>query len=618
MADSLRNEEQTRRITRLEAEYEFKQEKDSIQYANELDRIALEKDIDQGRAIQLMAFIAISLLVILLVVLFLFYRSNRRSNKVLSQQAQQLKTLDEAKSKFFANISHELRTPLTLVNSPLAQVLADSKQQFSPSSQKLLTIAQENTFHLKELVDDILDLSKLENSQLQLVESRVNIGDLILRIASNFDSLAQHLLINYELTLDDALTATWLSLDRKKFEKILNNLLSNAIKFTPSKGTVFLEAQIREAALFVKVRDTGSGIDPEDLPHIFDRFSQSRQPSQLMQGGSGIELAIVKEYVKLMQGEIAVESELQKGSEFTLKLPVREVDAPLEGEATDEGLETEGFSEYQELAIPFSTPSLNLKEQEFTILIVEDHPQMQQFIRDLLPSHFRKLVAFNGLKALEVLEKEKVDLIISDVMMPQMDGYALVEHLKSSEAHFRIPIILLTALGGEGHKLKGLMLGVNDYLSKPFSPQELWVRVHNLLQRSLLSKEADAEERDDAQEDVPGTTVEINQRDLEWLQLVKQTIEEELQNEQFLIADLAPQFHLSERQFRRKLKQLTGLSPKQYQQEIALQIARELLESGKCQTVKEVAYTVGMQSPARFSKLYEGRFGKRPAAFFGR
>jgi len=178
-----------------------------------------------------------------------------------------------------------------------------------------------------------------------------------------------------------------------------------------------------------------------------------------MQGGSGIGLAIVKEYAKLMQGDITVESELQKGSEFTLTLPLHEVDVPVGPASTVYALADEETDHDEGLATPLSHPAISITDQPYTILIVEDHPQMQQFIRDLLPASFRKLVANNGLNALEVLKTEPVDLIISDVMMPQMDGFALVEHLKASAAYFRIPIILLTALGGEAQKLKGLMLG---------------------------------------------------------------------------------------------------------------------------------------------------------------
>jgi signal transduction histidine kinase/DNA-binding response OmpR family regulator len=619
MADSLQNEAQTRNIARLEAEYEFKQERDSIQFANQTQRLALENDIAQARTIQRSAFIAISLLVILLLVLFLFHKSSKRANQLLTQQAEQLKTLDEAKSRFFANVSHELRTPLTLVSSPLTQVLTDAGPQLAGPHRQLLTLAQENSFQLKELVDDILDLSRLENSQLQLSEQRVNLGALIQLCASNFDSLAQHLLIHHEIRMEDALRHTWVLLDRKKFEKVLNNLLSNAIKFTPSQGRVSLEAQRQDRLLRLTVCDTGAGIDPEDLPHIFDRFTQSQQPERMMQGGSGIGLAIAKEYTQLMQGHITVESERGKGSTFTLTLPLREVEPPVAEEATEAALTEEDHSDTQAWVTPVNPASPTLEDRTFTILIVEDHPQMQQFVRSLLQPRFRTLMAHNGVKALEVLEQEPVDLIISDVMMPQMDGFALVEHLKRSEAYFRLPIILLTALGGEEHKLKGLMLGVNDYLPKPFFPQELWVRVHNLLQRSLAAQEEEAEDAIEVPAtDAASVELEVHPRDLAWLQEVKQAIEAGLPNEQFLISDLAEQFHLSERQFRRKLKQLTGLSPKQYQQEIALQTARELLEGGQCETVKAAAYSVGMQSPARFSKLYEARFGKKPSELVGR
>ncbi len=608
MADSLQNEEQTREITRLEMNYEFEQEKDSLEFANARQRISLEKDIERGRVFKVWASLAILLLASFITVLILFLRARNRANR-------QLKALDETKSRFFANVSHELRTPLTLLSAPLKQVLADTSQIWHANNQQLLAIAQENTHQLKAYVNDILDLSRLENSQLQLETSQVQLGDLIKRIFANYDTLAQHQLIEYNLEMDSSLEVIWVSLDAKKFEKVLNNLISNAIKFTPSKGWVEVAASKENAQLVMKVSDTGSGIDPKDLPHIFDRFSQSRQPNQLMQGGSGIGLAIVKEYTQLLQGKVSVSSELNKGSTFTLKLPIREVAAPpIIAEVEDANLSLED----QALILQNGSGAL-VENKEFTVLIVEDHPQMQQYIRNLLQTDYRTLVAYNGLNALEIIENEPVDLIVSDVMMPQMDGFALVEKLKNSEAYHHIPIILLTALGDEAHRIKGLMLGVNEYLAKPFSPQELTIRAQNLLTRSwkIQQEVNQAEENTASPNENQASSVQLKQVDLEWLEGVKQTIKEELQNEAFLITDLAEQFFLSERQFRRKIKLLTGLSPKQLQHEVALQIARDLLERGQYQTIKEVAYHVGMQNAARFSKLYEARFGKRPTEYFG-
>jgi len=597
MADSLINEEQTRKLTSQELNYEFEKEKDSIQLANQTQQALLEKDVQQARNIQIFALIAAALLGLFVTALVLFLRTKQRANKQLQQ-------LDEARSRFFANISHELRTPLTMIHSPL-QVLSSAGQQLSATNQRLLSVAQNNSAKLKELVDDILNLSKLENSQLQLEEQKINIGKSILRIVSNYESLAEHLEIRYENQIESSLEHTWVLLDDDKFEKILNNLLSNAIKFTPPEGRVTVKANTNSGSLIVKVTDTGAGIASEDLPHIFNRFSQSVQPNQLMQGGSGIGLAIVKEYVQLLQGNITVDSELGKGSEFTLTLPMQTIDPP-----KSEDLDSEEDLPRKDQSLNDLIKSSDLltnNGQEMTVLIVEDHPQMQQFIKSLLHAQFRTLVAFNGVKALEILEKEKVDLIISDVMMPQMNGYELVEQLKGSEEYFQIPIILLTALGGEEHRIKGLMLGVNDYLQKPFSPQELWVRAHNLLQRSFEAKQ-EAQNIQGEEE----LTDEIKSKDLMWLEEVKNTIQSEAQNEKFLATDLADTFHLSERQFRRKLKMLSGLSPKQFQQEVQLQMARELLLDGKFETVKEVSYTVGMQRTARFSNLYEKRFGKRP------
>jgi DNA-binding response OmpR family regulator len=249
---------------------------------------------------------------------------------------------------------------------------------------------------------------------------------------------------------------------------------------------------------------------------------------------------------------------------------------------------------------------------------------MQRFIQQLLSHKYHTFVANHGKQALEILGKESIDLVVSDVMMPEMDGYTLLKHLKEHNSYTNIPVVMLTALNNEDSKLQALTIGVDDYLSKPFSPEELMARVHNLLERyavrQMVVKEIQEEAKELQTEGVVSEGLsseqEIKQKDIEWLKEVENSMRKELENAEFNIGSLADTFFLSQRQFQRKMKKVTGLTPKKFQQEVALQEGRKLLENKTYSTVKAIAYSVGMSNVWRFSQLYETRFGKSPSDYF--
>jgi signal transduction histidine kinase/DNA-binding response OmpR family regulator len=616
---ALYNEENTRALVQQEYDKEL-QQKALFQQQKEAE-LAKQKWITATMIGACLAFILIA---------FAFYKnyqSKNKANKLLraknveiSEQRARLEVLDHTKSRFFTNISHELRTPLTLISSPLQSLLKNTKEQFLPSTKETLHLMYRNTETLKGLVNDILDISKLESDKMELQEEEVAIKSLLKHVAANFDTLASHQGIRYEQDLHEIPDVTVL-LDAGKAEKILNNLLSNAIKNTPSGGEVVMIARVEGRFLQVQVKDTGRGIDPKDLPFIFERFYQSTQPGAPLQGGTGIGLALAKEFCKFIGGSITVASELHKGSIFTVKLPYRVIENPVEVP------EAELFSD-ENGSVKALLTSKTTSGKQHKILIVEDHPDMQAYVNSLINADHITLLASNGKEALKVLEQETVDLIITDVMMPEMDGYSLLLKLKESEKYHHIPVIMLTALGDTAHKLQALTIGVDDYLTKPFSPQELLVRVQNLLEHyesRLQWKTAAAEEEEfepEAVAPVPGDSLEddifsvSHQLKNKWLKKVAYKIATNLENEEFRLTELADEFNLSYRQFLRRIKTLTGLSLKQYQQEIALQKARELLEKGKYGNASAVACSVGMNNVTRFSRLYEARFGKKPNEYF--
>ena len=552
------------------------------------------------------------------------YRTKYKANLLLQAQNQEiarqkavLEALDESKSHFFANISHELRTPLTLISSPLKGLLGD-EQSLPAETRHTLELMERNTNQLKGLVNDILDLSKLESNEIKVNEQEVKIHASLNRIFSNYESLANHLGIRYETDLQ-LLPDERLILDLNKLQKILNNLLSNALKHTANSDSVMLTSFQRGQDLVIEVTDSGTGIPAEDLPYIFDRFYQSSKPKSPMQGGTGIGLALAKELTQLMGGVIAVESQLGVGTTFILTFPYQTT-----GLASNFS-DPYASPEIKDVIRPKNLAPVKAASKSSRVLIVEDHPDMQQFINGLIAPYHQTIVANNGREALNLLEKESVDLIISDVMMPEMDGYSLLQSLKDSDRR-SIPVIILTALGDEKHKLQALTTGVDDYLTKPFSPNELLVRVQNLLERNKLRKQWQESEKKhmEANEAASGVgqnvkhneDLAVKKSDIAWLKQVEQTILDNLKNEDFKLSELAESFFLSERQFQRKIKKITGLSPKKYQQEIAMQLAKRLLEDRKYDNVKAVAITVGFYQTYRFTKSFQERFGKDPREYF--
>lgn len=521
--------------------------------------------------------------------------------QTIAQQAEELKELDKYKSRFFANISHELRTPLTLILGPLSQL---RKAQ----DNEVLEVMQRNGIQLLSLVEEILDLSKLEAQKLELEEEPTFVRAFFQRLCSNYESAASYKQIHWHFEAKD-IGDMQLYLDPAKVEKIVHNLLSNALKFTPLGGKISLRLENQTHYLCLSVEDTGAGIHPADLKYVFDRFYQAKLPGRKAQGGTGIGLALAKELAELMGGRLSVKSQLGQGSCFTLHLPkelafVEEV-AP----------ETELLRE--ESAVPSAPVSLSEGAQ---ILIVEDHPDMQRFVQSIVGAHYAVQVLGDGQAAWDYLKTgAEVELIISDVMMPVMDGFQLLEKLKGSDDFRQIPVIMLTARAALEDKLKALRIGVDDYLTKPFVAEELLLRVQNLLQnykaRQSWAEEAEEEGEAAEQEGPPEESPQISQEDQAWLEAVEQTCKNYCGNTNFSITWLAEELHISERQLRRKLKKLTGLTPQKYLSLIRLQLARTLMEERKYNTVSQVMYHVGFQKSSYFARLFKEQFGSSPSTY---
>lgn len=564
--------------------------------------------IEKGRIQRfwLLAFL-ISFLVFILMLVFAYRKQKKNAfqlaqqNQIIEQQANELQQLDKIKSRFFANVSHELRTPLTLLLGPINSIL--KKADVNNRTFTLLKLAQINGQQLLKLINSILDLSRLESGKLELKEEAIVIYPLIKRIVSQFESNAQlqeiELVIDYQL--DPYLKV---HLDVSKFETILNNLLSNALKFTPKGGRIQVICNDLGNKMELQVADTGAGIHPDDLPHVFNRFFQTKQANAPTEGGSGIGLALSLELAKLFNGNLSVESKLKKGSTFFFTLPKKEV---------------LGFIEEKEISIPVKLTKeekaiinkSTSSKQQANILVVEDNPSLRQYLQLILNEQYHITTAENGQVALEHLEKNNnFQLIISDVMMPVMDGYQLLEKLKSDDRWRHLPVVMLTARAELQDKLKALRIGVDDYLLKPFEEEELLIRLNNLIANHKLRQHQKEEEvlRTDA-------TPPFSKADAEWLEKVELSVQSAIDNPQFTLLQLSQMLFISERQMSRKIKTLTGLTPNKYIREIKLQHARTLLESRKYVTVSEVSQAVGFSKTEYFSQLYKERFGKLPSAY---
>jgi len=515
-------------------------------------------------------------------------RQIEADKQVIEQQARELRSLDEVKSRFFANVTHELRTPLTLIIGPADSIL---RANITPEKKmEYIQTIRRNATRLLNLVEELLDLSRMEANSISVVEKPTRLYQFLARLTAAFAPYAEHRGIELNLQFKCPVSTT-LMMDVPKWEKIINNLLNNAIKFTPGGGAVIITAEIKDEKMIISVEDTGSGIHPDDMPFIFDRYYQSRMENASLQGGAGIGLSLCHEYMKLFGGEISVQSEPGKGSRFTLSRPL----------ALSSAVETVEFpDQHDEIATIPSATRPSHQPGKYTLLLVEDDRDMSEYIQHIIESEYNLLTADNGKSALQILENNQVDLVLSDVMMPQMDGFQLLEAVR--ERFGDLPFIMLTARSEPPDRLQALRMGVDDYITKPFLQEELSTRIANLLKYLRIRKNARIGP------DIPDNETGYDQK---WLAQLEQIVVEHIHNTDFSVEMMADLLHISRRSLFYKLRSCTGMTPNQYLTEVRLNRARYLIETGAFQTISEVCYAVGFKTPHYFSKLMKERFGER-------
>jgi signal transduction histidine kinase/DNA-binding response OmpR family regulator len=532
-------------------------------------------------------------------------------NEQAKAEADNIKEIDEIKSRFFANISHEFRTPLTLIHGPLHQIeeQANGKPQHGIAEVpwRQIKTMRRQTGRLLELVNQLLDLSKLDSGKMKLQAMKGDVIQLLRVLASSFESAAERKQIHYHIHLPEQTTITFF--DKDKLEKIVTNLLVNAFKYTPEQGIVSINTEIDETKLRLFIEDSGPGISKKELDKIFDRFYQVEGTEDK---GSGIGLALVKELVSLYHGQISVSSEPGKGTRFKVSLPVgknafdeKEI---VYGEWRDNGIQTNKLFEEESKS---ANDLHSIKQSQLPlVLIVEDNNDMRHFIYETIEEHYQVIEAADGKEGYNKASAEIPDIIISDIMMPVMDGFKMTDKLKKHEYTSHIPVILLTAKAGQQHKVEGLEAGADDYLTKPFDAKELLARMENLLhQRKLLRKKFAGEVM------LKPSEIAVNSADEKFLANVMQTIEKNMGEEDFGVEELAREVTMSRGQLHRKLIALTNQPPSEVLRNTRLLRAKELLQK-KYATPSEVAYKVGFKSHSYFSKCFKEEFGVSPGEAF--
>lgn len=544
---------------------------------------------------------------------WLFYRYQVRQ-KLEHQETRRLRELDEFKNRFFTNITHEFRTPLTVILGTLDQAKSEAEgleQALSPKTPRVqtllskLALVKRNGENLLRLINQILDLAKLESHTLKLNNVQGDVLPYLRYIAESLHSLANAQ--NVMLRVDSDQAQLVMDYDPERLLQVVHNLLSNAIKFTPGGGRVDLRVTVENASTAVlTVTDSGTGIPPEDLPHIFDRFYQANNLEKARTGGTGIGLSLTKELVRTMGGAIFVESKWGMGSTFTVRLPITH-----KSDKQAASPENTGLLKNLAASVPIARSGTGPLP---SLLIVEDNPDVVEYLDACLRENYALDFAYNGRAGIEKALDTMPDLIISDVMMPEKDGFEVCDTLKTDERTSHIPIVLLTAKADMESRIAGLKRGADAYLAKPFHQEELQVTLANLLElrRRLQAKYAEVATHATVHGRPP---VGSSQTDPEnaFLLKLRHAVEARLGDPELSSEDICRAIGMGRSNLYAKLSALTGLSFNLYLRALRLHRAKELLLNPEM-NIAEVAFEVGFNDPKYFSRVFSEEFGLPPSA----
>lgn len=530
-------------------------------------------------------------LFIVCIICLLFYAYTKRMEKKNKLKLQE--ELTQIKLNYFTNISHELLTPLTIISC-----VADDLEENKESSERQVEILRSNANRLKRLLQQILDFRKVESRKMEISASKSNLSSFVSGIvASNFQSLAHQKSISLSTRIDDGI---WGYMDIDKFDKILFNLLSNAIKYTPEhkKINVSLSAIYKEGCRFLvlNVEDEGIGIAEKDIKHIFTKFYNNKNHPGCQSNGIG--LSLTKELVTLHHGTIEVSSEPGKGSVFTVEIPIdREVYSERE------------IAESSLLTVQEEETDTFIPDEKPCILFIDDNKDLRKLIQHILSKKYQIFIAENALQGLELLKNTPVDIIICDIMMPQMNGLEFCQQIKGDIQTNHIPIIMLTAKNAVDDQIECYKAGAESYIAKPFEMKILQARIDNLLQSREQSRQSFRSKME-----INISNLNYQTSDEEFLNNAMQCVERHIQESEFDTVQMANELHISRSTLSRKCKVISGCTPLEFIRNIKLKYACALLKK-KTISISEVAYATGFSSPKYFTKCFKEEFGMTPTEY---
>jgi signal transduction histidine kinase/DNA-binding response OmpR family regulator/ligand-binding sensor domain-containing protein len=537
----------------------------------------------------------------------------------LRTQMEWDKKMAASKLQFFTDISHELRTPLTLISAPLEKVLAEEK--ISEDVRKQLEVVNTNTNRMLRMMNQILDFRKLQSNKMRLNVQRTQLGEFITSCTSNFLKLAENR--NICFSVDDKTDGATFWFDRDKLDTVMFNLLSNAFKFTESGKSVSVSLYMKEGNGVIEVRDEGCGMPKDKLSTIFERYITLKDYSLTKQSGTGIGLSLVKEIVELHKAEISVDSEEGKGSCFTLVLPSGY-------EHIEEFVNLSEEEPHQEVYQEGGSIIEHDRREKSTLLIVEDNAEMREFLRSVLSNQFHIFEAENGKIGYEMAMREVPEFILTDIMMPVMDGIELTRRVRENEEISHIPIILLTAKSDIESKVDCMKLGATDYITKPFSMPYLEARINNILQerekwqekyRQELFKsinfatatdelKVESTEEKVSEEEV----VKVESKDEELMRQFLEYVPEHIDNSDLSVEEIQDALKVSRWHLLSKVKSLVGLTPTEFIRETRLAHAAKLIEEGE-NNMTQITYMIGMTDSRYFSRCFKQKYGVTPTEY---
>jgi signal transduction histidine kinase/ligand-binding sensor domain-containing protein/CheY-like chemotaxis protein len=522
-------------------------------------------------------------------------------------EAERLHDLDQVKIKILTDLSHEFRTPISLILAPVERLM---NRGFEGDDFGQLNMIKRNAKRLLNLVNELLDFRKMEEQELKL---NVTPGDIIRFIIERSESF-RDIADNKQITLNiESTQKVWITqFDSDKMERVIFNLLSNAFKFTPGGGCVTIKINICGAdgpqpMLNLTVSDTGIGIDENDVVNIFDRFYQSRQKNSIMNQGTGIGLSITKEFVELHGGNIRAKNGRERGSDFTITLPVQPDIAFVEEPEID--LEQTQDRNQKINQAPPSDDSADNNANMATVLLVEDNQEFREYLADHLKHYFQILEAADGKQGWQKALSAHPDLVVSDIGMPYVSGIELSKKIKSDKRTCHIPVILLTAMAREEEQLKGLRSGANDYLTKPFNFQILYTKICNLLIMGNSLKETYSKHIQFA-----AKQIETESADVKLMSKIMECIENGLNDPELSVEKLSKYVGMSRGTLYYKLLQLSGYTPVEYIRQVKLEKAAALLETSDY-NVAQIAYMTGFGTPSYFSRTFKSKYGVLPSEY---